>query len=174
MKSQTDILLATGDTEFSQKLAAQLNQNGSSVRNAGSMKEINRQLSYGNVSLIAVDAALLGVDGLEALRTASPTTTIFVLSEKPALPEVVDAVRKGADNYYLKNGSVGTIAHDINEAVKAENTPGETLKQVRKKAETDYIRTVLAHVGGNRGRAAKILGISERQLFNKIAEYSLR
>jgi DNA-binding NtrC family response regulator len=50
--------------------------------------------------------------------------------------------------------------------------PGEHLFSLRE-AEGHYIAQVLKEVGGHRARAARILGISERQLYRKIRTYGL-
>lgn len=49
-----------------------------------------------------------------------------------------------------------------------------TLKEVRQEAEKEIIRSTLAKCDSNMGRAAEQLGISKRQLFNKINEYNLK
>jgi DNA-binding NtrC family response regulator len=46
--------------------------------------------------------------------------------------------------------------------------PGQSLMQV----EEAYIRQTLEHLGGNRKRAAEVLGISLRTLQNRIATFS--
>ena len=42
-----------------------------------------------------------------------------------------------------------------------------------REAETRHIRRVLKHTGGHRGRAAKILGISRKNLWEKMRELSI-
>jgi two-component system response regulator HydG len=39
--------------------------------------------------------------------------------------------------------------------------------------EREHIRATLEAMGGNRGRAARMLGIGERTLYRKIKQYSL-
>ncbi len=48
------------------------------------------------------------------------------------------------------------------------------LKEIRKKAESNYIKKVLEVCDYNVTESAKKLGISRRQLFNKISEYRLK
>jgi DNA-binding NtrC family response regulator len=47
------------------------------------------------------------------------------------------------------------------------------LAGARQKAEREAIREALALAGGNRTRAARVLGMSRRTLYNKLAEYDL-
>ncbi len=48
------------------------------------------------------------------------------------------------------------------------------LKEFRKEVETDYIKKILILCNYNKNETAKKLGISRRQLFNKLNEYGLR
>jgi len=51
--------------------------------------------------------------------------------------------------------------------------PDGGLAGARRQAERDAIREALALAGGNRTRAARILGMSRRALYNKLGEYDL-
>ncbi len=55
-----------------------------------------------------------------------------------------------------------------------ENLEVKTLKDVRQIAETKYIKYILEKCNGNITKAAEMMDISRRQLFNKIAEYGLK
>jgi two-component system response regulator HydG len=48
-------------------------------------------------------------------------------------------------------------------------TPGMTIKEV----EAELIQRTLEETGGNRSRAANMLGITRQTLLNKIREYGL-
>lgn len=48
------------------------------------------------------------------------------------------------------------------------------LKEMRKKVESNYIEKVLGTCNHNISEAARVLGISRRQLFNKITEYGIK
>lgn len=51
--------------------------------------------------------------------------------------------------------------------------PGETLAALRERWESRVIRDALRQAGGNRTRAAHLLGISLRSLYNKMQRYGL-
>ena len=48
------------------------------------------------------------------------------------------------------------------------------LKEFRKQIEKEHIKRILTLAGDNKTRASEMLGISLRQLFNKISEYGLK
>ncbi|MGE5628367.1 MAG: sigma-54-dependent transcriptional regulator [Solirubrobacterales bacterium] len=49
-----------------------------------------------------------------------------------------------------------------------------TLKDYKRNFEADYIKKVLDKCAGNMTEASRLLGISRRQLFNKVIEYNLK
>lgn len=50
----------------------------------------------------------------------------------------------------------------------------ESLKHIRSDAEVNHIKRALEHCNGNISMTARVLGISRRQLFNKITEYGIK
>lgn len=50
----------------------------------------------------------------------------------------------------------------------------ESLKHIRSDAEVGHIKRTLERCNGNISMAARVLGISRRQLFNKITEYGIK
>jgi len=59
------------------------------------------------------------------------------------------------------------------EAAADEGALDRPLRDVARDAEARHIRRVLKHTGGHRGRAAKILGISRKNLWEKMRELSI-
>jgi len=57
--------------------------------------------------------------------------------------------------------------------VETSIAPGETLAALRERWESRVIRDALRQAGGNRTRAAHLLGISLRSLYNKMQRYGL-
>ena len=60
------------------------------------------------------------------------------------------------------------------EAAVDEGTVERTLREVVREAEARHIRRVLAHTGGHRANTAKILGISRKNLWEKMRELDVR
>jgi transcriptional regulator with PAS, ATPase and Fis domain len=52
-------------------------------------------------------------------------------------------------------------------------TKEKGLRDIRREAEREYIQDMLLKNGNNMTRTAEMLGITRRQLFNKISEYHL-
>ncbi len=59
--------------------------------------------------------------------------------------------------------------NDALEAMESRDRPAETLAD----AETEQIRRVLAATGGNKSRAAQILGIERKTLYRKLERMKL-
>ncbi len=62
------------------------------------------------------------------------------------------------------------------QSVDIDISPDEiaTLKDYKRNFEADYIRKVLEKCSGNMTEASRLLGISRRQLFNKVIEYNIK
>lgn len=71
------------------------------------------------------------------------------------------------------------ILYNVNNPVSKEPTKNNfdkilAWKEFKQKSESAYLQWVLEQTGHNVTEAARRLGVSSRQLFNKIAEYKLR
>ncbi len=56
---------------------------------------------------------------------------------------------------------------------KSFNVPDKGLREVRKEAEKEYIQNILLKNNNNMTKTAEMLGITRRQLFNKVVEHNL-
>ncbi|MCX7804324.1 MAG: sigma-54 dependent transcriptional regulator [Planctomycetota bacterium] len=77
-----------------------------------------------------------------------------------------------ADEGFVPGGAArpGDVAAGPAKAAAPELRP---LRDVVAEAEAAHIRAVLQHAGGNRTRAAEILGISRKNLWEKMREYNI-
>jgi len=62
---------------------------------------------------------------------------------------------------------------EIKEA-EFEEDAEKTLRELRKEIESKYIQDILYHYGNDMNKVSMVLGITRRQLFNKLAEYGLK
>jgi len=60
------------------------------------------------------------------------------------------------------------------EAAVVEGPVERPLREVVREAEAAHIRRVLKHTGGHRANSAKILGISRKNLWEKMRELEIR
>jgi two-component system NtrC family response regulator len=65
------------------------------------------------------------------------------------------------------------LADQLRQASPAEADLIRTLDEARKDAEIRTIRAVLSHTGGQKAEAAKILGVSRKNLWEKMKDYGL-
>ena len=77
-----------------------------------------------------------------------------------------------------ENGTIGSnclpTVRARSEDIEVELDDQRSLKDVRKEIEIKHIQNTLRSCGNNYGKTAEKLGISRRQLFNKMTEYELK
>lgn len=146
--------------------------------------------------LVLTDLMMPGMDGMELLRQVldeHPEMIVIMLSSAADLRVAVRAMRQGAFSYFNKGEKIDDLHSEIRKAIDtlglrakrdspapsppfrhadAAETPlrPATLEHVRRMAENAQIKSVLYQVQGNRTRAARILGITYRQLLNRIKQ----
>ena len=102
----------------------------------------------GNVRQLINTVRTVGVMAVSEKGSSEPATV-----ELRHLPE---SIRASAGEHQSEEAEAGTLA-------------GKSLQQIEKRA----IRETLLLTGGNRERAASMLGIGERTLYRKLKEYGL-
>ncbi|WP_027399398.1 sigma-54-dependent transcriptional regulator [Anaerovorax odorimutans] len=80
-------------------------------------------------------------------------------------------------NYSVENHNSKNIIKKSSSAISIENDDKNyenlTLKEVRKDVEAQYIQKIITQEKGNMNKVAEILGITRRQLTNKLTEFNL-
>jgi two-component system response regulator HydG len=89
------------------------------------------------------------------LRNALETMVLLARGDALGLEDVPESIQEGARKAAPSGGAL--------------QLAGRSLSEV----EMELIRANLALVGGNRAKAAKVMGIGERTLYRKIKEYGL-
>ena len=99
-----------------------------------------------------------------------------MLAGRPSPYQAEEFAEPGADMGRTSQASVRFADRDISEvgSVRFEPDSGPAKEPSMKEIEREAIAGTLAGVGGNRRKAAKILGIGERTLYRKLKEYGLR
>lgn len=96
---------------------------------------------------------------------------LVVLSENGHI-SLRDLPEYKAQDHPLKNA-----AENVLHGLDSKELPLDsisTLKDYKRNFEADYIQKVLDKCGGNMTEASRLLGISRRQLFNKVIEYDIK
>jgi DNA-binding NtrC family response regulator len=139
------------------------------------------------VDLIVADDGtprLNGVDLIKRLEKAGYRLPVIVMTGGSSVQNAVDAVNAGAVGYLAKPAREETVEIAVNQALEAVRLRRENesfRSEIRKlrsaiggpvfnleELERCAIDRALTETGGNRTRAAKLLGISERTLRNKL------
>jgi DNA-binding NtrC family response regulator len=115
-------------------------------------------------------AAFAAKHGRTASRFAAPALEILRLYDFPGnVRELANTIERAT---IVATGEV-VGAEDLPEAVRvaagarARRTRRPTLAEL----EADYVREVLAEARGNKSEAARVLGISRKNLYEKLARY---
>jgi len=93
--------------------------------------------------------------------------------------ELENAVRRaiamagGGEELLAEHLLLGGPRPPKEEQAEEEGPVERTLRDVAREAEMRHIRRVLKHTGAHRGRAAKILGISRKNLWEKMRELNI-
>ena len=78
---------------------------------------------------------------------------------------------------FSENGEAqldGDVFSKESNDLKVNNDSVRTLRELRKDLESKYIQSILKDCENDMNKASEILGITRRQLFNKLTEYGLK
>jgi DNA-binding NtrC family response regulator len=90
------------------------------------------------------------------------------------LKNIIERLVVLSENGRLRYSDLSETATDLSEDVSKLDKDIVHLREIRKEAESNYIKKVLEICEFNVSESARRLGISRRQLFNKISEYNLK
>lgn len=138
--------------------------------------------------LVLLDLNLPVVDGigfLEEFRRTHPKTPVVIITGFGDLGAAKDAIRLGVSDFLTKPCDLGQIERAISKAagrrtVATREDSEEALVNViagegvfvpLEAREREAVVEALRRSGGNRTEAARLLGISRRALYNKMAAY---
>lgn len=168
------VLLIEDDESYRTTVALALKARGFRVFEAvaGSVA-IELIESHGAPGGILLDMRLGRQHGMELipeLRERCQNSCLVVLTGYGSIPESMEALRLGADDYLLKPAGVDCIIGALSgESVYgARETAGEPPSLAR--VEWEHIQRILHDSEGNISQAAKRLGIDRRTLQRKLAK----
>lgn len=182
------ILIVDDEQDIRNLLSEFLSEQGYTVKVTGSGEEGLTMIRNEEFDLVMCDFKLGGMDGLDVLirlRDMRPYLPFIVITGFAELKMAVQLMRQGAYDYITKPISTDELLNTIKNALAEaqvqksiresrtsqasaakENAPN--LKESALKAELEIIQRVLKEVNYNRTKAAKILGIDRKTLYNKL------
>lgn len=123
------------DSKLDQELdldALEMKRGGFEVTLAGTKDELIQRLSEATYDIALTDTEIPGIEYLESIdliRSNSPETSIIVFTGKGSEQTAVDAFRKGADDYIIKNDDhIRILPETMERAVKRNQTNRTPLK----------------------------------------------
>jgi len=180
------ILLAEDDADVRHYVGEALVQAGHVVVAVEDGAAAVERLAGARFDLVVSDIRLPGVDGhaiLREARRASPPTEVILMTSFAAVAEAVAAVKQGAHDYLTKPFEVEDLVRKVaalagERAVDpaldaAAEGPLGSLATTLKQAEREHLLKALAVAGGKRTRMAELLGISRKNLWEKLRAHGL-
>ena len=134
------------------------------VAEAGNGREAIELLRKHQPHIALMDIAMPGLNGLEALTRCKefPKTRVIILSMHVTEEYVVQALRRGAAGYLIKDAAVGELAVAIRSILKGETYLSPTISR-------HVIDTYLKRVGDKSGRFDQLTS-RQREVLQLIAE----
>jgi len=124
------------DDEPSMRTALRVNfqREGWTVETAAGAEEAIRKFGRARFPLVVTDVRMPDGDGLEvmkAVRTASPSTAVILLTAFGSVPEAVQAVRSGACDYLMKPISFDQLLSTVDRVMLNNGERGPIDAKVR-------------------------------------------
>ncbi len=167
------VLLIDDDHGFRATLSLALRRRGCEVVAASNAQESLALAREGGITSILLDMRLGPASGMHLipeLRSLLPTSRLIVLTGYGSIPNAVEAVRLGADDYLLKPASADQILAALQGGEATAPRPSAATVPSLGRLEWEHIQRVLHECGGNVSHTAEALGIDRRTLQRKLAK----
>lgn len=145
-------------------------------------KMIQGIIAGGNIDAVLLDmnfdnSKLDGSDGLfwlQRIRENDNAPAVILITAFGDINQAVESMKKGADDFITKPWNNDELIEKIVAAIEKRTAqePSSEINTLEEK-ERRQIIDVLAAAGNNVSQASKMLGISRRTLYNKMAKYGL-
>ena len=180
MKHAGTILVVDDEASVADGLRLTLESAGYSVRIAGGVHTAVEVMAQAEAHAAIVDLNLPDGNGLDLtreIRTRYPLCEVLVITAYGSVRKAMELTQSAGAFYVLeKPFDADEVVELVRKALEhrrlvAENSIEETLKLPLAEVEKRHIQRVLASTGGNKTRAARILGIDTKTLYNKLKSY---
>ena len=168
-----NVLLIEDDESFRATLGLALKRRGCDVLGAAGKLEALAYAASEEIGGIVLDMRLGSVEGMALipqLRELQPNARLIVLTGYGSIPEALEAVRLGADDYLLKPASAEQVLAVLKGKATSSTRPSIGDLPSLARLEWEHIQRVLHDCHGNISHAAEALGIDRRTLQRKLAK----
>ncbi|SKA78193.1 two-component system, response regulator RegA [Prosthecobacter debontii] len=166
------VLLIEDDESFRTTLALALRRRGCEVLQAANAAEALHLLEQAPTTEGIVLDMRLGQDNGNALipelRRLSPQARLIILTGYGSIPNAIEAVRLGADDYLLKPAGADQVLAALRGHAAESPRPGAGDLPSLARLEWEHIQRVLSDCQGNISHTAEALGIDRRTLQRKL------
>ncbi len=168
------VLLIEDDESFRITLALALRRRGCEVLQATNGPAALETLrSVAAPSGIVLDMRLGQENGMSLIAELcrlAPQTRLIVLTGYGSIPNAIEAVRLGADDYLLKPASADQVLAALQGHSTTSPRPAASDLPTLARLEWEHIQRVLSDSHGNISHAAEALGIDRRTLQRKLGK----
>lgn len=136
----------------------------------GSIDAVLLDMNFDNSKLDGSD----GLFWLQRIRENDNAPAVILITAFGDINLAVESMKKGADDFITKPWNNDELIDKIVAAIEKRTVqePSSEINTLEEK-ERRQIIDVLAAAGNNVSQASKMLGISRRTLYNKMAKYGL-
>jgi CheY-like chemotaxis protein len=123
-----------------------LTDGGYSVATAQSGPEAMEKLSEG-FDLVLTGLKMEDMDGMETLelvKERSPETAVIVVTDYVTLDSAIEAIRRGADDYINRVGSITKLLPSVEKALKNRKLRQQFIETVKQQAVDEMISTTVS------------------------------
>lgn len=176
-----DVLIVDDEPRLLRVLRMGLPEHGFNVLSASNGQEALKILFDKHVDIVVTDVRMPLMDGVEfiyEMERLGISLPVVVTTAYADVDTAVKTLKHGACDYIRKPFSVDELVQSLRNALKSESAaPAESVSfdlqfQVDAK-EKEAIQKALRASGGVKAEAARLLGISERNLWYKLKKYGL-
>jgi DNA-binding NtrC family response regulator len=182
------ILVVDADAGSRSDLAAALERMHFDVRSAAGPEDAAARIVEAEPDVVLLDlpSGATGLQALAAIGARAPHSDVIVLTEDRTIDAAMQALRGGAFDYICRPCRIEEVEMRIRRALEwqrlrrltsrleAESTAVRATDiPTLRDTERLQLQRALAATGGRRAAAARLLGISERNLYRKIHTFGL-
>lgn len=184
LKHNYHIIVADDNTALLKTLKLVLGSRFEKVGIISNPQMLPAILGAGKVDLVLLDMnfdskRLDGSDGLfwlNRIKEHDAAPAVILITAFGDIDLAVECIKKGADDFITKPWDNNRLIEKIITAIEKHNAAvydAEKKIEPLSAIEKEQIATAIKNADGNITKAAKLLGISRRTLYNKIQKYEL-